>query len=399
MKNTKVRWIVFISIPVLLVSMLVMVLYFVSNADTYENIKIFEINGEVVIERKTKEKVDTYENMNLMSGDIITVAKDSNAKLQLDDDKYALMEPNTKLEIESIGQEKNGKFKLKLISGALITEIQNKLDANSSFDINTPNSTMSVRGTVFRIEVIKDAKGSYVTNLQVYEGKVEVNINDKENSTIFVEKGKSAQIIGENSDAKYEYTNNDLDISKLPDCALKYLNEINDSGRELSLTTSKETETTVETANTELSTGEGAETSTHKATEESKKTNSNNTNNTGNTDSNIVEPAVTSATEANKELPVAPEVTSVPVAVTQATTQAPVTSAAKATITYNLGSGRELISLQYNSGEIVEPITDFSVGGRQTIEGWYTDSSLTTKWDFSKPITQDLYLYAKYITE
>ena len=225
LKNTKVRLIVFITIPVVLVSLLVIVLYFVSNADTYENIKIFEINGEVVIERKSKEKVDTYENMNLMSGDIISVLANSNAKLQLDDDKFALLEPNTKVEIESVDLE-NKKFKINLITGAIITEIRNKLDSKSSFDICTPNSTMSVRGTVFRVEVLKDENGKYVTNVQVYEGKVEVNINNKENSTIFVENGKSAQIIGNNGNAEYEYTNRDLDISSLPDCSLIYLKKL-----------------------------------------------------------------------------------------------------------------------------------------------------------------------------
>ena len=169
LKNTKVRLIVFITIPVVLVSLLVIVLYFVSNADTYENIKIFEINGEVVIERKSKEKVDTYENMNLMSGDIISVLANSNAKLQLDDDKFALLEPNTKVEIESVDLE-NKKFKINLITGAIITEIRNKLDSKSSFDICTPNSTMSVE-ELFPCGGLKDENGKYVTNVQVYEGR------------------------------------------------------------------------------------------------------------------------------------------------------------------------------------------------------------------------------------
>lgn len=423
LKTTKVRLIVFITIPVLLVSMLVMVLYLVSNADTYENIKIFEINGEVIIDRKNEDKIDTYENMNLISGDIITVSENSNAKLQLDDDKFALIEPNTKLEIEVAGQENNKKFKINLISGALITEIQNKLDANSSFDIHTPNSTMSVRGTVFRVEASKDSDGNYISNLQVYEGKVEVNINDTENSTIIVEKGKSAQVVSDSSTAKYAYTNKNLDISDLPDCSLEYLKKINDGGRQLSLNKLIEIEAT-----TSVKTTEG-EVITDDITSTDKELDNNKASKTGNSSNNAAEPEVTRTTVGNSQSPSNPAVTeptntpavtegttkpptvregttksptvtegtTKPPTVTEATTNTTVTGDKKVVVTYNLGATYEPIHASYDYGDTAKPITNASIGNQQEIEGWYTDAALTNKWDFNQSVTQDMTLYAKYI--
>lgn len=390
LKNTKVRLIVFITIPVVLVSLLVIVLYFVSNADTYENIKIFEINGEVVIERKSKEKVDTYENMNLMSGDIISVLANSNAKLQLDDDKFALLEPNTKVEIESVDLE-NKKFKINLITGAIITEIRNKLDSKSSFDICTPNSTMSVRGTVFRVEVLKDENGKYVTNVQVYEGKVEVNINNKENSTIFVENGKSAQIIGNNGNAEYEYTNRDLDISSLPDCSLIYLKKISDGGRELTLNTTLVVETTDVTETTDIDAitdaDKNVETSTNKVTD-------------NNSNGSSTENDETKAIDSNVQVPVNTEVqqeTKPPVETSA--TQAPVIGNTKVTVIYNFTELNKVIQLKYNYGDTIEPIAVPVVSTSIKLEGWYTDSSFINEWDFSQPVTQDMVLYAKCVPE
>lgn len=60
-----------------------------------------------------------------------------------------------------MGKKKSEKSKtvIELQSGAITNDIRNKLSEGSSCEVNTPNSTMSVRGTMFRVVVyeVKDS--------------------------------------------------------------------------------------------------------------------------------------------------------------------------------------------------------------------------------------------------
>jgi len=54
----------------------------------------------------------------------------------------------------------------------VVNRLDNKLSEESVYGVSTPNSTMAVRGTVFRIEVVTAKDGVLETHVSVYEGEV-----------------------------------------------------------------------------------------------------------------------------------------------------------------------------------------------------------------------------------
>lgn len=101
--------------------------------------------------------------------------------------------------IESSGDEKKGSMLITLEYGTALYTIENKLNKDSSFDVNTPNAAMSVRGTTFKVCYDKDKNE---TTLDVTQGSVEVNTPTE---TKLVEAGNSINIIG--SEGKIVETN------------------------------------------------------------------------------------------------------------------------------------------------------------------------------------------------
>lgn len=142
-------------------------------------IKVESVEGEVELERESKEK-DVFEGMNLRSEDMVTTGDDGLLGLVADEDKYIMAIENTCFEIISKGNEKEGRLKIKLKYGTTLIEIENKLPEGASFEVQTPNAALSVRGTVFEVTYIPE---SNTTILTVTEGKVEVE-TDTENQMV-----------------------------------------------------------------------------------------------------------------------------------------------------------------------------------------------------------------------
>ncbi len=65
------------------------------------------------------------------------------------------------------------------------------------------------------------------------------------------------------------------------------------------------------------------------------------------------------------------------------------------TITYVVNGGTEVTSATINKGSVVQNIPTTTKTG-YTFDGWYSDKSLTTVYDFSKAVTSNLTLYAKW---
>ena len=65
------------------------------------------------------------------------------------------------------------------------------------------------------------------------------------------------------------------------------------------------------------------------------------------------------------------------------------------TITYVVNGGTEVTSATINKGSVVQNIPTTTKTG-YTFDGWYSDKSLTTIYDFSKAVTSNVTLYAKW---
>ena len=100
------------------------------------------------------------------------VEEESSVVLSLDDDKYVLVEPGTQMSLTAEGSSADSRTVIHLEEGAVVSQLTQKLSDESSYEVTTPNSTMAVRGTVFRVEVTYDENGESRTCVTVLEGVV-----------------------------------------------------------------------------------------------------------------------------------------------------------------------------------------------------------------------------------
>lgn len=199
----------------------------------FREISVFEAEAEATVLRKD-QTIDTYKGMKLENGDRLSVGPKGFIRLLLDDDKYITLEPDTQIELLAAGDSKNSKTEIKLISGAILNEINNELSKDSSYEIHTPNSVMAVRGTVFRVAMQEQSEASLV-DLAVLDGKVgtalvlpDGSISDEE---ILVTAGQSAQFASDSDGVRTVFSGKDIDYSSLPELIRNRILELKKNGR------------------------------------------------------------------------------------------------------------------------------------------------------------------------
>ncbi|MBO4863736.1 MAG: FecR domain-containing protein [Eubacterium sp.] len=208
-------------------------------ADVYRLLKVFEFEGSASIDREGVGAIEPYANMVLESGDRISLDT-GKMTLQADEDKFIFLEEQTELVLKASGSSSNSKTEIELIKGAVTNDIKNKLSTDSSYEINTPNSTMSVRGTIYRVHVYEE-NGIKYTRVSVFDGKVTTRLVYKDGTVadeeVEVEKGKEVIIYEDSTITKYLYPEpQDIDYDTLPEDVLRRLMGNNDEGREVSIT-------------------------------------------------------------------------------------------------------------------------------------------------------------------
>lgn len=117
---------------------------------------------------------EAYVGLHLKSGDDVTVGNDADLTLAMDQDKHMYAEPNTHFWVEALGKIGDTRTTVKMDSGSNLFRIDNKLTDDEYFNVDTPNATMSVRGTVFRVTIDGDE-----TILEVFEGEVYIERLDE----------------------------------------------------------------------------------------------------------------------------------------------------------------------------------------------------------------------------
>ncbi|MCM1193114.1 MAG: FecR domain-containing protein [Butyrivibrio sp.] len=194
--------------------------------ESYRSIKIVEMSGEVTIGREGIGELDAAVNMNLVSGDSVHTGKDAYVVLMLDTDKYVMLGEAGSMEVVAEGDEARGRTSILLEQGSVLSEIQNPLGQGSSYDVVTPNATMSVRGTVFEIDRAADG----LVSLLVYDGAVALGMDGQEpalyNAGEYMqfEEGNPPKVIVDREPISEEVINEQM---------RQRLEEINESGRSL----------------------------------------------------------------------------------------------------------------------------------------------------------------------
>lgn len=205
-------------------------------SENYRSIMVYQVNGSATITRERVGEMEAYENLMLQSGDIVAVGPGSSMRLKLDDDKYVLAEQDTLMSIVADGDHENARTYIDLQRGSVTSEIQNKLTDGSTYEVNTPNSIMAVRGTIFRVGVELDENGNSNTKVTVFKGAVSAKtimpdgaVSEEE---IRVEAGKELTVQGTSTTSEYVGEPTDIDYDSLPDIIKEYIEEMPQSGTE-----------------------------------------------------------------------------------------------------------------------------------------------------------------------
>lgn len=156
------------------------------NKISYRSILVSDFSGTVSIKDQiNSEPFEAYVGMSLKNGDIVIVEEDSYLTLDVDSDKHIYVEPNTTFHLVAEGNEESNRTKIILETGSVLCQIQEKLKEDETFEIETVSSTMSVRGTVFRVSLIESTDTNNYELVEVYDGKVLSNIDKSENEVEF----------------------------------------------------------------------------------------------------------------------------------------------------------------------------------------------------------------------
>ncbi|MBO4845538.1 MAG: FecR domain-containing protein [Lachnospiraceae bacterium] len=199
--------------------------------DGYRSIAVEQVSGTVnVVGEKNNGKV--YKGQRLYSGDDVSVLESSDLTLCVDNDKYIYADHDTHFKLEASSPKESSKIKIVVDRGSELSEITAKLAVDDSYEVDTPNSTMSVRGTTFRVTVYHCEDGFVYTLLEVSEGRVLTRLKTRTGEYNGVEKefgpGESALIRG-NDDLSEFVVGKDgsevlhLDYDKLPEDAVERL--------------------------------------------------------------------------------------------------------------------------------------------------------------------------------
>ncbi|MBS7303507.1 MAG: FecR domain-containing protein [Lachnospiraceae bacterium] len=148
--------------------------------DGYRTILVEECNGTSKVVTQKQEELDAYQGMHFYSGYDVSVLEDSDLTMHMDMDKYVYAEENTHFWLEASGTSEDSKTTIHLDSGSELNRIDKQLAEGEVYEVDTPNSTMSVRGTVFRVSVYTDENGDTYTSLEVLEGEVDVRLKTED---------------------------------------------------------------------------------------------------------------------------------------------------------------------------------------------------------------------------
>ena len=221
----------------------VVVFMLIINSNKYRSISVADVKGIVNIIGQ-KNNGQAYKGQRLFDGDDVTVTEDSELTLCLNNDKYVYADENTHFKLEAASSKQGNKLKIVLEKGSELNVLTAKLGDGDTYQVDTPNSTMSVRGTRFRMTVYTGEDGYTYTLLEVESGVVLAQLKTLTGDYNGVEKefyaGESALIRGGDDFSEFVLSDENtevwmLDHASLPSEAVPRLVELLKKNEELEL--------------------------------------------------------------------------------------------------------------------------------------------------------------------
>ena len=124
-------------------------------------------------------EMPAFRGFALLRRDRLGTGAESWSSLELDEGRFAIVEENTHIQIAELTDGLTGArtTRVYMSDGKVWFDVSNELSENESFEVRTPTSALSVRGTVFSVTAAEEE-----TTLTVYAGKVNVRA-EKEDGT------------------------------------------------------------------------------------------------------------------------------------------------------------------------------------------------------------------------
>jgi surface protein len=224
------------AVAVVILAVLLFMLTRGEKNEGYRSIRIVELEGTVTIDRENVGNLSASVNMNLMSGDYVATEQGAYVVLRLDADKYVMLGECGAMEVTAEGDETVGRTSIRLDAGSVLSEIQNPLGQGAAYDIVTPKATMSVRGTVF--EVRNHGNGSEDTvSVLVYDGSVEIDLDGRE--PVMCREGEYSEFT-QGETPQFLTEKGTITKDQVDGQILRYLQQIQKEGREVSMGVSQE---------------------------------------------------------------------------------------------------------------------------------------------------------------
>lgn len=242
------------SAAVVIAAAVILIVCLNKNTDVYRIIKVMSVSGLVTAERESIGELDAYEGMVLQSGDHLHVAGNSSMVMTMDEDKVAYVEENTQFSVIAEGTSASSKTYIDVKDGTITCEIRNKLSDDSLYEVNTPNSTIAIRGTAVSIEVISDEltvlkkmdngikyhaevietiqknKFTSVTRISVTDGKVAVQCKDGKGNPVGdpIDLGETKEVYigGNENTSQVLIPVSDIDLSTFSKTTLEIFEKI-----------------------------------------------------------------------------------------------------------------------------------------------------------------------------
>lgn len=226
-KNPKQsKKIIIIGVVIAVVAIIAGIVIFLMNREeSYRVVKIYELDGTATVTREDTGEIEIYPNMVLASGDEVWL-KEGLMTLKLDEDKYVYVEENTRFSLQAKGNAADSETSINLIEGAIVNEIRSPLSEEASYEVHTQNSSMSVRGTTFRVAIYYDEEGTLFTKVSVFDGKVQTQLVYKDGTKAdprMIEVGKETVIFEDDTNTNYLEGITDIKYEELSVRALEAL--------------------------------------------------------------------------------------------------------------------------------------------------------------------------------
>ena len=204
--------------------------------EDYRLLKILEFEGDATVERSDIGEISPYVNMVLESGDRITLSSGT-LTILADEDKYIYLDEGTVLVLKASGNSRDSRTEIELEKGGITCDVQNKLSEDSSYEINTPNSSMSIRGTIVYVSY-DPTRERGITLGVTFEGVMESILiyedGTRSDQAVSIPAGTEVEIYRDEKTT--DYVLRGIDYNALPEHVLRLLQKKNDSGRDTSIT-------------------------------------------------------------------------------------------------------------------------------------------------------------------